>query len=74
MTFRFSKTIKLFPGVKINLSKSGISTSIGASRATVNIGKSGTFTTVGLLGTGISQSGKVSRTAAHVSGCIGSRE
>lgn len=50
MGFRFRKTIKLFPGVKLNLSKSGISTSIGVPGATVNISKRGTRGTVGIPG------------------------
>jgi hypothetical protein len=60
MAFRFRKIIKLFPGVKINLSKSGISTSIGVPGATVNIGKKGTRATVGLPGTGLGYSEKIS--------------
>ena len=60
MGFRFRKTIQILPGVKINLSKSGISTSIGVRGATVNIGKHGTRATVGLPGTGISYSEKLS--------------
>ena len=54
MPFRFRKTLKIAPGVKINLSKSGISTSIGKAGATVNIGKKGIKTTEGIPGTGIS--------------------
>jgi Protein of unknown function (DUF4236) len=34
---RFRRSIKLFPGVKINLSKTGVSTSIGRPGATVNL-------------------------------------
>ena len=60
MGFRFRKTIKLFPGVKLNLSKSGISTSIGVPGATVNISKRGTRGTVGIPGTGISYSDTMS--------------
>jgi len=60
MAFRFRKSVKLFPGVKLNLSQSGISTSIGVPGATVNIGKKGTRATVGLPGTGISYSEKLS--------------
>lgn len=60
MGFRFLKTIKLFPGIKLNLSKSGISTSIGGPGATLNISKRGTRGTVGIPGTGISYSQKLS--------------
>ena len=54
--FRFRKSITLFPGVKINLSKKGISSvSIGKRGATVNIKADGTKrATIGIPGTGIS--------------------
>lgn len=54
MGFRFRKRIKIAPGVYINLSKSGVSTSVGGSGATVNIGKNGVKGTVGVPGTGLS--------------------
>ena len=60
MGFRFRRSIKLFPGVRLNVSKSGVSTSIGARGATINIGPKGTRATVGLPGTGISYSEKLS--------------
>ena len=60
MGFRFRKSIKLFPGVRLNLSKSGVSTSIGRPGATVNISERGTRATVGIPGTGLSYSEKVS--------------
>ena len=60
MGFRFRKSIKLFPGVRLNLSKSGVSTSIGRPGATINISARGTRATVGLPGTGLSYSEKVS--------------
>jgi hypothetical protein len=56
MGFRFRKSIKLFPGVRLNLSKGGMSTSIGRPGATINIGKRGVRGTVGLPGTGLSYS------------------
>ena len=56
MGFRFRKSIKLFPGVRVNFSKTGISTSIGKPGATINISERGTRTTVGIPGTGISYS------------------
>lgn len=54
MGLRFGRSLKLIPGVKFNLSKSGVSTSIGASGAWLNFGKRGTRATVGLPGTGLS--------------------
>jgi len=56
MGLRFRKSVRLLPGVKINLSKSGISTSVGKSGATVNIGRRGVRGTVGMPGTGLSYS------------------
>ena len=56
MGFRFRKSIKILPGVRLNFSKSGVSTSIGVPGATVNLSKKGTRTTVGVPGTGISYS------------------
>jgi hypothetical protein len=60
MGFRFRKSIKLLPGIRINLSKSGISTSIGVPGATINVGKRGTRGTVGMPGTGVSYSEQLS--------------
>ncbi len=55
MGFRFRKIISVVPGVKVNLSKSGASTSIGGHGATVNVGTSGKRTvTLGVPGTGMS--------------------
>ena len=55
MGFRFRKIISVVPGVKVNLSKSGASTSIGGHGATVNVGTSGRKTvTLGVPGTGMS--------------------
>lgn len=51
---RFRKSIRLAPGVRINLSRSGVSTTFGGRGASVNIGKRGTRATVGIPGTGIS--------------------
>ncbi|MBS0374915.1 MAG: DUF4236 domain-containing protein [Proteobacteria bacterium] len=54
MGFRFSRRIRVLPGVRINLSKSGVSTSVGTRGAWLTFGKRGTRATVGLPGTGIS--------------------
>jgi len=51
---RYRSSIRLVKGLRINLSKSGASLSVGRPGATVNLGKRGVRTTVGLPGTGIS--------------------
>jgi L,D-peptidoglycan transpeptidase YkuD (ErfK/YbiS/YcfS/YnhG family) len=56
MGFRFRKRIKILPGVWFNLSKSGISTSIGGKGLTVNLKDGKTKTTIGIPGTGLSYS------------------
>lgn len=54
MGFRFRKSKKLFPGVNVTLSKSGLSTSLGVKGARVTLGKKGITQTVGIPGAGIS--------------------
>lgn len=56
MGLRFSRSFKLFPGVRINLSKRGVSTSFGVKGATLNFSSRGVRGTVGLPGTGLSYS------------------
>lgn len=54
MAFRFQRRIKIAPGVTINLSKGGVSTSVGVKGARVTLGRGKTRTTVGAPGTGLS--------------------
>lgn len=56
MGLRFHKTLKLLPGIRLNLSKTGASLSVGGKGLTCNIGKKGTKTTIGMPGTGVSYS------------------
>jgi hypothetical protein len=56
---RFRKSIKIAPGLKINLSKSGISTTIGSKGLSVNTGNRGTYLNTGIPGTGISSRTKI---------------
>ncbi len=62
---RFQKRIKIFPGVYINLSKSGVSTTLGGHGASVNVGTSGRKTaSVSIPGTGLSYRVPLSATIA----------
>lgn len=54
MSFRFHRRITLFPGVRLNLGKTGVSVSAGVRGATVTAGKRGMHGNVGLPGTGLS--------------------
>ncbi len=50
---RFRRRVKLFPGVTLNLSKTGISATVGIPGASVNFTKGGTFLNTGIPGTGL---------------------
>jgi len=53
--FRFRRSVRLFPGVRLNLGKRSASVSIGGRGAHVTLGgPQGTRTTVGIPGTGLS--------------------
>jgi hypothetical protein len=54
MGLRFNRRIRILPGIRINLSKSGVSTSIGGRGAWLTFGKRGARSTVGIPGTGLS--------------------
>ena len=54
MGFRFRRSVKILPGVKINLSGSGASVSLGGRGFHYTIGPSGTRVTAGIPGTGMS--------------------
>ena len=60
MAWSFRRRIKIIPGVHLNLSRSGISTSIGFRGANVTLGKTGTYLNAGIPGTGIYQRQKLS--------------
>ena len=59
MPLRFRRSLRLFPGVRVNFGKKGASLSLGGRGATVNLSERGTRATVGLPGTGISYSEQV---------------
>lgn len=54
MPIRIRKTFTLFPGVRVNLSKGGMSVSVGRKGFTLNFSKHGVRQTTGLPGSGIS--------------------
>jgi hypothetical protein len=56
MGLRYRSTFRLARGLRINLSKSGASLSVGRRGATLNVRPRGTRATVGLPGTGLSWS------------------
>ena len=62
MGFRFRKSFKIAPGIRVNLGKSGItSVSVGKRGASLNIGKKGVYANIGLKGTGLSYRTKLTK-------------
>jgi len=71
MAFRFQKRISILPGVRINLSKSGASASLGPRGADVNIGRDGVTANAGIPGTGLSYREKLGGAASGRRGKTG---
>lgn len=60
MSLKFKKSIKILPGIKLNISKNGLSSvTIGKQGTSVNISRKGSKATLGIPGTGISYSKKI---------------
>jgi len=68
--FRFRRTIKVAPGVRLNVGKTGISTTVGVDGAKVTTGKRGTTTTVGVPGSGLSYSERSEPQPAQARGAL----
>ena len=60
MAWNFRKRIKIAPGIHLNLSKSGISTSVGPKGAKISVGKNGTYLNTSIPGTGLYSRKKLS--------------
>jgi len=54
MPVRFRRTFTLFPGVKVNVSKGGMSLTVGRKGIHLNFSKQGVRQTTGLPGSGLS--------------------
>ena len=54
MALRFRKSIRIAPGVRVNIGKSGVSATIGPRGASINIGGKGVHANAGIPGTGLS--------------------
>lgn len=63
MSLRFFRRLNLFPGVRLNLSKSGVSVSVGRPGAWLTLGRRHTQATVGLPGTGLFYTKRISHKA-----------
>jgi hypothetical protein len=54
MAFRFQKSIKILPGVRLNISKTGVSCTVGTRGASVTARDGNLTGNVGIPGTGLS--------------------
>ncbi len=59
MGLRFQRVLRIFPWLRLNVSKSGVSGSVGPRGADINIGRHGVTTNAGIPGTGISYRSKL---------------
>ena len=64
MPIRIRKSFNLFPGVKVNMSKGRMSISVGRKGFHLNFSKRGVRQTVGLPGSGISESSYIFKNKA----------
>ena len=65
MGWRFRKSFSPLPGVRITLSKSGISTSVGAGPVRATFGTRGSSVTAKIPGTGLSYRKGITNTSKH---------
>lgn len=65
MSWRFRQSFKIIPGLKLNLSRSGLSASIGGAPFTVNVGPRGVYGTASIPGTGIQFRQRLSDDSRH---------
>lgn len=74
--WRFRRSKKILPGVRLNVSRGGPSVSLGTRGARVNVGRRGVTRTFSLPGTGLYNTRRVSggrrgRGGAASGGCLG---
>jgi len=59
MAWNYRKRITIAPGVRLNVSKKGVSTTFGVRGASINMGQNGTYLNTGIPGTGIYKRQKI---------------
>lgn len=74
MVFRFRKSVKILPGVRVNLGLNGASVSVGPRGASVSIGKRGVYANTSIPGTGISFRSKIGSATSQKSKSLQQQE
>jgi len=59
MAFRFRRSVKIAPGLRVNFGKRGVSLSGGVRGASITVGSRGTYGNVGIPGTGLSYRSRI---------------
>lgn len=70
MGLRFRRSLRLLPGVRLNISKSSMSISLGGPGATANVSSRGIYGTTGIPGTGISIRERLDTPGAPTRGAV----
>lgn len=60
MALRFRRSVKIAPGLRLNVGKRGVSVSAGVRGARLTVGSSGVYGSAGIPGSGLSMRGKLS--------------
>jgi hypothetical protein len=71
MSWRFRKTFKVLPGVKLNLTARGLSATLGAAPFSINVGPRGVYRNVSIPGTGIWDRQRIDTPSSQQSGIQG---
>lgn len=74
MAFRFQRRIRIAPGVRVNVSKSGLGLSVGPRGYSTSIGPRGMYRNVGIPGTGLSYREKIGGSSGRTSASSGGAE
>lgn len=70
-SWSFRRRIKIIPGVRLNFSRGGISTSVGIRGANFTFSKDGTYLNTGIPGTGIYKRQKISSSSKLRNNLVG---
>ncbi len=65
MGLRFRRSIKIAPGVRLNLGKTGSSFTVGGRGSSINFGSRGAYSNIGLSGTGLSYRSKIAGSSSN---------
>jgi hypothetical protein len=71
MALRFRRTFRVLPGMKLSLSRSGVSASFGIRGLGLTVGPRGVYGNVGAPGTGLSYRTRLDSGALRGSGAVG---